>query len=46
MLFFNFRIDNKCLFGTRDLNRDSVIQIHNHWVPQKKKMFGRFLSEN
>ena len=35
------------LFGTCDLNRDSVIQILNHWVPLKKIMFGtRFLSED
>ena len=25
-----------CVFGTPDSNPDSVIQIYNHWVPQKK----------
>jgi hypothetical protein len=29
--------DNKWLFGTRNSNRDSMIKIHNHWIPQKKK---------
>jgi hypothetical protein len=40
-------LNSKWLLGTKDLNRDSVIQIHNHWVPLKKMMFGtRFLSED
>ena len=35
------------MFGTLFLNCDSVIQIHNHWVPLKKKMFDTlFLSED
>jgi hypothetical protein len=29
----------KRVFGTLFLNCDSVIQIYNHWVPLKKKMF-------
>ena len=38
---------NKWLFGTPFLNCDSMIQIHNHWVSLKKKIFGTlFLSEN
>ena len=43
----NYLIGTWWLFGTRDLNRDSVIQIYNHWIPLKKMMFGtRFFSED
>jgi hypothetical protein len=30
----------KRVFGTSSSNCDSVIAIHNHWVPLKKILFG------